>query len=921
MNLGLYRKKISDWIPDPRVPILILLAGYLALGFTLLGFNRSPTQVLMTSITAISLEFLLVWWLKRKMEFPLSALITSLGLSILLNYSHNYFLLFFPVLFAIGAKHVFTFQGRHIYNPAMIGVVFSILFMNELITSAPAYQWNGLTSIAYFIAFPALMFFMPQINRGWLVGSFLVCFTLQIALRSWIMRYHLPFSTLFLGTLSSPAFLLFTFFMITDPRTSPPGKRDQIITGALLALLDLIFHIRKSYYTFFYASFTLATYKLLSLHAKEAIRSKNVFRYFRETFFSSGYYRQPLAVGALLLLAVIGLKAEFIPSASAGKLSWKFETIPNSQSKITADWGSIYDRLDPRVQHIAKWILSVGESVSVGDFDHDGLPDLFFSFPLKKDGQRAALYRNLGDFQFERFSIPFLDLYFADAEAHGLPTNGVFSDYDGDGDLDLLITVAFGRSVLLQNQLKQTGRVSFQDVSRSVGLETYTNSVSATFLDLNQDAKLDLLIGNVLPSHLPNYESPTLLNLFKLPEAAHEGDRRMFHFMHESWNEANNGGLNFLFLQNSEHLFLRQDEAQWGIPETRWTLALGTGDLNQDGLTDIYVANDFGPDDLYFNQRGQFLKNIKGRVFGSIGKDTYKGMNASIGDIDRNGWLDVYVSNVHHDMQAEGSLLWMFSSPPNPQGDPKIVDRATQLGALNERRFGWGAAMVDFNNDGWLDIAQANGMVDDSQDKISERCPDYWYTNEKLARSPPWIHSYADQWGDIRGYCIHGEEWDRLYLNRGNQSRPQFIDVAGVVGIKGPGNSRGMAAADLDNDGRLDLISTHLFKGPTIYQNTETLEGQSSRNHWIGFEIYGDGKNCNRDGLGTKLSIEVADGKLIREKQAADGFNAQNDRRIHFGLGAHASPVNVTIQWCGQTTEIFNSLPIDRYHRLEMGKK
>ncbi len=428
------------------------------------------------------------------------------------------------------------------------------------------------------------------------------------------------------------------------------------------------------------------------------------------------------------------------------------------------------------------------------------------------------------------------------------------------------------------------------------------------------------MIGNVLPATFKEYEVSTPLNLFKLPAPEFEGDRRMFKFMHESWNLANNGGGLEVFVQTNRGRFVQEDSKKWGLPETRWALALGTGDFNRDGFTDLYVANDFGPDDLYFNRGGKRFENIKGKIFGSIGRDTYKGMNASVGDVDRNGWLDVYVSNVHHDMQAEGSLLWMFSPPSQDASNPTIEDRATQLGALNERRFGWGATMVDFDNDAWLDIAQANGMVDNSQDRVEtygEDCPDYWYTNEKLARSPPWIHSYADRWGDLRGYCIHSPEWDRLYLNLGPKAKPQFLDIAQDVGIQGPGNSRGMAAVDLNNDGRMDLVTSHVFKGPTFYKNT-WFGSESSAQHWIGFKLKGNARSCNLNGLGSTLTIlSHQDGlPLIREAQAVDGFNAQNDRRIHFGLGKNAERISVEVNWCQGEKTVYRDLAPDQYHVL-----
>jgi hypothetical protein len=115
-----------------------------------------------------------------------------------------------------------------------------------------------------------------------------------------------------------------------------------------------------------------------------------------------------------------------------------------------------------------------------------------------------------------------------------------------------------------------------------------------------------------------------------------------------------------------------------------------------------------------------------------------------------------------------------------------------------------------------MDLAQANGMVDDTYDKAYDTCPDYWYVNEKVARSPPNFHRYADNWGDIRGYCIFGKERNRLYLNRGVNAKPQFIDIAEEVGMHEETNSRGVIVADFDNTGRLDLFFNHPFSKPTF---------------------------------------------------------------------------------------------------------
>ena len=918
-NTGSFLVKI---FPDARIPILILLCGYLVLGLTVLGFNRSPAQILYTSLSACALELLLMKLFGKKLEFPLSALITSLGLSILLNYSHSIFLPLIPVFFAIGSKYVITYKGRHFLNPAMAGVVFSLICTQELISSAPAYQWNGIGSMAYFVAFPALMFFMPSINRFPLVISYLVTFTITVALRALIMRHHLPFETLFWGTLSSPAFLLFAFFMITDPKTSPQDRKEQIWVGIALALVDLSYHLRQSYYTFFYSAFTVAGVRFTYFHLRDAFRT-SFLKYFKDKFILSGYYMKPVTLALVAALGFGTYRTLVLPTAFAeGKLNWKFEKLDNSKTGIHGTFDHVYEQMDPRIQHILKWVLSVGDSVAVGDFDGDGLPDLFFNMPLKSDGDRLALYKNLGNGRFQRVPLPALEARAHDIKKYGLPTNAMFVDYDNDGDLDLFITYAFGSPVLLKNMLKETGRPDFVDVTKEVGLEHYTNSVAATFLDFNRDGLLDLFIANVLPDYLPDYDHPTLLNFFKLPDPEYPGDRRMFHFMHESWNNANNGGMNELYLQTPEHKFVKQDSNAVGITDTHWSLAVGTGDLNHDGWTDLYVANDFGPDDLYLNEGGKRFKKVKGSTFGSVGRDTYKGMNVSIQDFTHNGWLDVYISDVHHEMQAEGSLLWMFY-PPRKPGDfvPRIEEEATQRGALNESRFGWGAAAADFDNDGWIDIAQANGHIDDSIDKKYDKCPDYWYVNEKLARSPPSIHSYADMWGDIRGMCIYGHEANRLYLNRGADAKPQFVDVADSVGLGEPGMSRGMAAVDLNNSGRLDLVVTHMFTEPTIYKNT--LLPQASSPHWIGFSMEGDGGKCNRGGMGSTVTLTYTDAhgtkvSQMKEVQVVDGLSAQNDPRLHFGLGKFQGPVRAEVKWCGQWIQSYTDLEVDRYHTLVM---
>jgi hypothetical protein len=535
---------------------------------------------------------------------------------------------------------------------------------------------------------------------------------------------------------------------------------------------------------------------------------------------------------------------------------------------------------------------------------------------------RNVLYRNLGDFRFERVKIPALAAISADPATHGLTAMAVFVDYDNDGDQDLFVSVGYGRNLLLRNMLVETGEARFEDVGEAAGIADHSVSIAANFLDYDRDGQLDLVVGNAFAPHLNAYHPPRPFSIFRLPAPEYPGDRRMLGFMHASWDNARNGGGNALYRNLGHGRFQKQDVATMGMPETGWTLAIGTGDLNNDGWPDLYIANDFGPDDLYLNEAGRRFRRIQGRAFGTIGRDTYKGMNASLGDIDRNGWLDIYVSNVHVPLQAEGSLLWMTYPDPRQPGLPQFRDEATRRGALNERRFGWGAALGDLNNDGWLDIVQANGMVDDRIDKRFERCPSYWYVNEKLMRSGPEIHAYADMWGDLRGYCIFGREANRVYLNQGDTRYLQFLDVAPELGWRADTNSRGVALADLDNDGALDVIITHQFAPMSIYRNTlNDRPAGPGRPHWIGFQLRGNGRSCNRDAASSRVILQYEEqGRPIqqmREITIANGLSAQNDRRALFGLGAHAGGVTVSIGWCGEPARLYGPFALDRYHVVD----
>ncbi|PWF46118.1 FG-GAP-like repeat-containing protein [Massilia glaciei] len=906
MILALTRWQRFPLLSDPRVPVAGILFVYLVLGMTVLGFNRSPLQVAITVLTAIGLDMLFHrFFVGGPPLFPFSALITGMGLSILINYAHGYWLAAIPPLFAIASKYLITWRGRHVYNPALFGVVSCILLMEDVISPAPAYQWGGSYAVAAFVATLAIFFFAMRIQRMALIISFLGFYTIGLLVRAWLTRWHVPPETWLMGALTAPTFYLFTFFMITDPQTSPGPRPKQILAGFAIAAFDFLLHLKESLYTFFFAAFIFATLMFLWNHAN-ALREgwaglKGRLRFGARRWSTLG------AAGGLLWFG-----AHSIAAVEQGeRANFKLVEVAQAQSNVAARQGDVLTRVDPRIAHIGKWLLSVGDAAVVADIDNDGLQDMFLTLPLKHADDRVALYRNLGNFAFERIAVPVLGDIAAHPEAHGLPSGGMFLDYDNDGDQDLLVTIGYGKTRLLQNQLIGTGKLDFIDVSEQVGLNEYTVSIAANAADYDHDGRLDMVIANVTSPTLRAYDTPVPFNLFKLPAPAYAGDRRMFDFMHRTWHDANNGGGMALW-RNTGGGFAKLAPEQLGLAgEHRWTTSIGFGDLDGDGWPDLYAANDFGPDQLLLNQRNGKFAMVKGSITGQIGRDTYKGMNATLADFDNNGFADIYISNVHEKLQAEGSLLWMNSGKPGtPAG---WSDHAAGRNALNEKRFGWGAAAGDLDLDGKLDIVQANGMVDNAYDKVAEGCPDYWYWNDKIALTRPDVHGFADRWADLRGRCIFPHERNRVYLNRGQH----FVDVAAQVGLTQEGNSRGVALADFNNDGRLDMLITRQFAPVSIYRN----EAQTATNGWVGLDLRGNGTRCNRDAVGTRVVISDEQGGVRksqwREVLVINGFSAQNDRRLLFGLGEKApAKVAAKIHWCGAAEAQDVVIDAGRYHSL-----
>src|SRR5260370_20274221 len=267
----------SKWVlpawSDPRIPFATLLTLYAILGCTVLGFNRSPLQILLTILAGCLLEMLFHWlFCEREWIVPLSAYISCVSIALLLNYSHNYYLLFLPVFFCISSKYIFTYQGKHFFNPSLFGIVGALTLGHGLYSSSPAYQWGGSLAMAVFLVTAALALFFFPLGRTALILSFLGFYAIVTLVRAYLIRWHMPPEVLILGALTSPRFYLFTFYMFTDPKTSVNCRKKQILWALAVVLVDLWLHTRESLSTLFYALFLVSAARLVCMHGREFIR-------------------------------------------------------------------------------------------------------------------------------------------------------------------------------------------------------------------------------------------------------------------------------------------------------------------------------------------------------------------------------------------------------------------------------------------------------------------------------------------------------------------------------------------------------------------------------------------------------------------------------------------------------------------------
>jgi hypothetical protein len=475
--------------------------------------------------------------------------------------------------------------------------------------------------------------------------------------------------------------------------------------------------------------------------------------------------------------------------------------------------------LDFKLGHAGRSPLNVLETAGGGaaflDFDSDGLLDALLVGP-----HRLGLFRNTGGGRFRDVTA-----------ASGLDPARYWmgcstGDYDGDGRVDLLLT-GYRCTTLYRNT---GGR--FVDVTIPSGVKVPGWALSGAFADYDRDGRLDLYVTRYLRF---DEKTPQLCRLGSLqtacgPEVYEPQHGMLFH---------NLGGGKFEDVTARAGLSTAHGKS--------WAALFS--DFNDDGYPDLYVANDMTPCDFYLSERGRFVSSGAGGSVAYDGNGHLMGaMGVDSGDYNNDGRLDLLVTTYF----AQPTSLYrndgeaFFTEVGTPAG----------IGAASQQYVGFGTGLVDFDNDGWLDMFLANGHVRDNV-KQHDAGQDYAQPLQ-------------------------------LFRNRNGQFQEVSREAGAPFGQ--PLVGRGAAFGDYDADGKVDVLVCNLEGAPLLLRNVTT-----SANHWLRVRLRGGGGN--RQALGALVRIRYRGGSQVREVRTSGSVLSGSEPVAHFGLGAETVVEQLTIRW------------------------
>jgi len=548
------------------------------------------------------------------------------------------------------------------------------------------------------------------------------------------------------------------------------------------------------------------------------------------------------------------------PAASAPGFA-----LQNVAHEIGIDFVHHRPTLDPRLDNIGPLIAAMGAGVSVVDVNNDGWPDLYLT--NSRFGAPNALYLNRGDGTFSDVASQ-AGIADVNRPGEGVSMGAVWGDFDNDGLEDLLI-YKWGYIQLFKN----LGNLHFQDVTEAAGLRQWMNSNGAIWFDYDRDGLLDLYVTGYFRSDIDLWHVKTT------------------RIMENSFEFAENGGKNRLFHNLGGGRFEDVTD-QMGVGSTRWTLAAASADFNGDGWPDLFLANDYGPEELYLNQGGKrFVLQRAG-----LESDSKSGMSASLGDVLNRGRMDVFVTNI----SERGYLFQGNNLRLNFLSELGRFEQGANGSVLADAGWAWGAQLGDLDNDGRNELFITNGYVS------GDRNRNYWYGFSKVAGANGNLFEDTKNWPAIGSASLSGYERSSVLVNRGDSG---WTDVASRVGVTDEYDGRAVAFVDLFNRGVLDVVVANQNQPALVYKNS-VVPGR----HWITFHLVGT--RSNRSAIGAEATLHAGDTRQLQVVTGGVGFASENDRRLHFGLGAATQVDSVVIRWPSGTRQVLDHPRIDQFHEV-----
>ena len=549
---------------------------------------------------------------------------------------------------------------------------------------------------------------------------------------------------------------------------------------------------------------------------------------------------------------------------------------------VTAEWGIDFRHAGPNVDAvlapIAAQITGTGASLAVIDVDGDGDLDIYAT--TSRHGAPNSLWLNERDGAGQvRFRDVAVEAGLADVNRDGVgcSTASIWADVDGDGDQDVVL-VKWG----YQQLFLQEAPLRFRDATADSGLDgLWMNSHNALFLDVDRDGLVDLFLGGYFREEV---------NLWQLEST---------RIMQDSFEFSENGGRNRLFRNLGGGRFEDVSDA-FGIGGSRWTYASVAADFDEDGWTDLYIANDYGSEEL--------LRNNEGKGFAPLDVDldrqSKSGMSASLGDVENKGRLAVYVTNI----SQPGFLFQGNNLRINRLKDRKALVDGPE-GPVRNCGWAWGSAFGDLDLDGWQDLVVVNGFISADKDR------DYWYDMGKVAGGNGAVFEDARNWPPFEGRSLSGYERTRVLKNRGGRS---FVEIGGDVGITDTFDGRGVVLADMDLDGRLDMVVANQ-NGPLLVYRNEPPEGAEDSN-WIAIDLAPAPRErggSNPDAAGAHLTARFGPHTQVRVIVLGGGFSSQGPKQVHYGLGEATRVDELEVRWPSGRLQRVRDLPAGRIHRIE----